>query len=203
MPHNSGRNRRRNFSGGGENTRRKQLCKCCYRQFHHTCSCCSKQFIKNLNKPTCDDCTGGTRRNLLCRCGYKITRSNKKALDTTATIHAKVCPTMASHLPVILATPWADFQYGNDPRVAWHDNGIIRLALEGDEQPAPAVVVPDNYLPGDGIIERRVAEGANMPFRPRREFTEEEHQEIRREIQERVDRIRGRTFYLITILFYL
>ena len=132
---------------------------------------------------------GGQQRTCICPCQYSFTRASKKALDSTAKIHSKVCVHMQRELPKILATPWPKYtrheRKGNAKQGGWYGNTL---------QPAqplapPAPVVPDGYLPGDGIIGRRMVTGHTG----KREFTAEEKEEIRREIQERDDRIRGRS----------
>ena len=160
MPHNSGRNRRRGFNGGG-----------------------------------------ARRRRLQCRCGWQGVRNSKRELNMAAKMHAKHCTTMQENLKNVLAADWPEFEHSNGNPLnrpdSWRSSSVQAFSsVEEDvevctlelvstdssepsepSQPPAGPVFPDGYLPGDSVIERRVAE-----HRTGDPMTEEEKEEINDEM---------------------
>jgi hypothetical protein len=155
MPHNSGRNRRRYFNGGG-----------------------------------------GTRRRLQCRCGWHGVYNSKRDLKTGARLHAKHCTTMQANLKTVLATEWPQYEHTDENPMnraaAWQSTSIQAFSSAQEDvvdlvstdssepsesQPPAAPVFSANYLPGDSVIERRVAEQrTNEPM------SEDDHRVIQNEL---------------------
>ena len=116
---------------------------------------------------------GGNRRGFECRCGWRGMAYNKKDADSIAKRHAKICPHFREYLDTILAMEMTYKKGRPDESRDWHTSRLMLADSIPDPNPPVSAAEPvslgaimrsGDYMPGDNLIDRRVARGLSGPL---------------------------------------